>query len=126
MKLRPAAAKVALIPLLALGALSLTGAGSAGASTSTKVIAVETDFHIALSKKTFSAGSYTFVAKNKGQTTHAIMITGPGLKNAMTPNFGPGKSATLKVKLKKGKYDIYCPVPGHQALGMNVNISVGS
>ena len=26
---------------------------------------------------------------------------------------------------KKGAYDIYCPVPGHKALGMNVNITVG-
>ena len=27
--------------------------------------------------------------------------------------------------LKKGAYDIDCPVPGHKALGMNVNITVG-
>ena len=26
---------------------------------------------------------------------------------------------------KKGAYDIYCPIPGHKALGMNVNINVG-
>ena len=27
---------------------------------------------------------------------------------------------------KKGAYDIYCPIPGHKALGMNVNIRVGA
>ena len=54
--------------------------------------AVETDFHIALSKSTFSPGRYTFVAKNKGQTTHALMITGPGLKIAMTKDIRRGRA----------------------------------
>ena len=27
---------------------------------------------------------------------------------------------------KKGAYDVFCPVPGHKALGMNVNLKVGS
>ncbi len=26
---------------------------------------------------------------------------------------------------KKGAYDIFCPIPGHKMLGMNVNIVVG-
>ena len=62
---------------------------------------------------------------NKGQTTHALMITGPGIKMAMTKDIQPGQSATLAVTLKKGAYDIFCPIPGHKALGMNVNINVG-
>ena len=62
---------------------------------------------------------------NKGHTTHALMITGPGIKMDMTKDIGPGQSATLAVTLKNGAYDIYCPIPGHKALGMNVNINVG-
>jgi hypothetical protein len=31
---------------------------------------------------------------------------------------------TLRVVLKAGKYDVFCPVPGHKMLGMNVNIVV--
>ena len=53
------------------------------------------------------------------------MITGPGIKMAMTKDIQPGQSANLAVTLKKGAYDIYCPIPGHKALGMNVNINVG-
>ncbi|HEY1651093.1 MAG TPA: plastocyanin/azurin family copper-binding protein [Acidimicrobiales bacterium] len=122
--------------LLALTALAATGsiavaamtAGPAGASTkTTTVTATETDFHIALSKKTFSPGKYTFVAKNKGQTTHALQLTGPGLSSsATTKNISPGQSAKLTVTLKKGTYDVFCPVPGHKALGMNLNIKVGT
>ncbi len=59
-------------------------AAPAGASSQpTTVKAVETDFHIAFSKKTFAPGKYTFEAINKGHTTHALQITGPGLKNAV-------------------------------------------
>jgi uncharacterized cupredoxin-like copper-binding protein len=125
--------RLALLPLAALGATGVIGAaatttaGPAGASTkATTVTAIETDFHIALSKKTFTPGKYTFVAKNKGQTTHALQITGPGLSSkATTKNISPGQSAKLTVTFKKGAYDIFCPVPGHKALGMNINLSVG-
>ncbi len=86
--------------------------------------AVETDFHIALSKKTFGPGTYTFVAINKGKTTHALEITGSGL-HASTADISPGQSVKLKVVFKSGgKYDVFCPVPGHKMLGMNVNLKV--
>jgi len=103
----------------------VVAAATASAASVTTVKAVETDFHIALSKTTFKTGKYTFVAQNKGQTTHALMISGPGVKMAMTKDISPGQSAKLSVTLKKGAYDIDCPIPGHKALGMNVNIAVG-
>jgi uncharacterized cupredoxin-like copper-binding protein len=122
---RSIAAKIALIPLAAMGTLALTGAAPAGASSGTTVKAVETDFHIALSKKTFGPGSYTFVAVNKGKTTHALEITGPGLHDAETADISPGQSVKLNVVFKSGaKYDIFCPVPGHKMLGMNMNVKV--
>jgi uncharacterized cupredoxin-like copper-binding protein len=103
-----------------------TVAGLAAASSKPSlVIAKETDFHIALSKSSFSAGKYTFVAVNKGQVTHSLEITGPGLSIPKTKNIEPGHKTDLTVNLKKGRYDVFCPVPGHKALGMNVNIIVG-
>ena len=104
---------------------SLSAAPASASTSTTRVKAVETDFHIALSKSSFKAGKYVFDAVNKGHTTHALMITGPGIKMAMTKDIQPGQSATLAVTLKKGAYDIDCPIPGHKALGMNVNINVG-
>ena len=124
---RTTATLATIAPLLALGALTVATAAPVGASTkATTVKAVETDFHIALSQKSFKPGTYIFDAQNKGQTTHALTITGPGLKNATTKNLSPGQSTTLKVVFKKGKYDVFCPIPGHKMLGMNVNLSVGS
>jgi uncharacterized cupredoxin-like copper-binding protein len=111
-----------VVGVVAVGGVAAAPAGASPHVTTVK--AVETDFHIALSKKTFTPGRYTFLAENKGQTTHALQITGPGLKNAKTKNFSPGQSTKLTVTFKSGRYDIFCPVPGHKALGMNVNIVV--
>jgi uncharacterized cupredoxin-like copper-binding protein len=118
-------AALALASGATLAATVLVAAPASASTSATTVKATETDFHIALSKTSFKAGKYVFNAVNKGQTTHALMITGPGLKMAMTKDIQPGQSATLAVTLKKGAYDIYCPIPGHKALGMNVNINVG-
>jgi plastocyanin len=127
MTLRTKASTIVLLPLAAMGAVTFAAATPAGASSkSTTVTAVETNFHIALSQSSFKPGTYTFVAENKGQSTHALEITGPGLHNAKTKDLGPGQSAKLKVTFKKGKYDVYCPIPGHKALGMNVNLVVSS
>jgi hypothetical protein len=127
MTLRTTTAKLALIPLAAFGALTVASAGPAGASSKTTTVkAIETDFKISLSKKSFTPGSYTFIAENKSNTVHALTITGPGLKHVTTSDIKPGKSAKLKVKFKDGKYDVFCPIPGHKALGMNVNLVISS
>ena len=131
--IRGRAGRLALVALAALatGALGSTGAvlvaaGAAGASSkATTVTAVETEFHIALSKKTFTPGRYTFFTENKGHVTHALEITGPGLGDPHTKNLEPGQTARLSVTFKKGAYDVFCPVPGHKMLGMNMNVSVG-
>jgi uncharacterized cupredoxin-like copper-binding protein len=117
-----AAAAGATAGAIALGTLGTAPVGAT--SRSTTVNAIETEFHIALSKKTFTPGTYTFDAINKGHVTHALQITGPGLKNAVTKDLSPGQSAKLTVTFKKGPYDIFCPIPGHKMLGMNVNIVV--
>ena len=129
---RHIARRAAAIPLVAVTAAggatvaaAITAAPASAASKPTTVKAVETDFHIALSKSSFKAGKYVFVVQNKGQTTHALKITGPGLTNAASKDVQPGQTTKLNVTFKKGAYDVFCPIPGHKAEGMNVNISVG-
>ena len=129
--IRLRAVRMVIAALATAGGLwAVAGAGPSGAagasSRPTVVKATETDFHIALSKHSFGPGKYTFVAVNKGMVTHALEITGPGLSKSNTKNIEPGQRTKLTVTLKKGTYDVFCPVPGHKALGMNVNIRVGS
>jgi uncharacterized cupredoxin-like copper-binding protein len=127
MSLRRKVATLGLLPLSALGMTVLTSGAPAGASTKAITVkAIETNFHIALSVKHFKPGTYIFLTENKGQSTHALEITGPGLHDATTKLLSPGQNAKLKVTFKSGKYDVFCPVPGHKALGMNVNLVINS
>lgn len=116
--------------LLTVSALTGCGGGSgssgagAGAGAGRQVIATETEFHIALSRASFTPGTYTFVAKNDGSILHALAITGPGVADRATGDIGPGQSASLRVTLRRGRYDVFCPVGDHKMEGMDTHIQV--
>jgi uncharacterized cupredoxin-like copper-binding protein len=69
------------------------------------------------------AGVYTLHVVNRGQTTHALEVEGVGVEEE-TPDLAPGDSADLKIDVDEGDYDMYCPVDGHQAMGMEGRIVV--
>jgi uncharacterized cupredoxin-like copper-binding protein len=87
----------------------------------TKVPVSETEFKITLASTNFKAGEITFEAKNDGKIPHDLAIKGTSDKTKLIP---PGGSAELKVTLKPGTYELYCTVPGHEAAGMRLNITV--
>ncbi len=59
------------------------------------------------------AGKVTLKLVNDSQTPHAIEVEGNGVEKK-TDNV-TGGTADLTVDLKPGKYEFYCPVPGHKA-----------
>ena len=103
---------------------SPAGSGASSSGRGIKVIATETEFHIALSRTSFRPGTYTFVAVDKGSASHNLNVAGPGVNANIGQLLSPGGSASVTVTLRKGRYDIFCSVPGHQAKGMGLNITV--
>jgi uncharacterized cupredoxin-like copper-binding protein len=87
----------------------------------TKVPVSETEFKITLGSTTLKAGEITFEVKNDGQLPHVLAIKETGDKTKLIQ---PGGTAELKVTLKAGKYVLYCTVPGHEAAGMKLNVTV--
>ena len=88
----------------------------------TKVPVSETEFKITLaSTAALKAGQITFVAKNDGKIPHDLAIKQTGDKTKL---ISPGGSAELKVTLKPGTYELYCTVPGHEAAGMKLNVTL--
>lgn len=87
----------------------------------TKVPVSETEFKITLASTDLKAGEITFEAKNDGKIPHDLAIKGTSDKTKLIP---AGGTAELKVTLKAGKYELYCTVPGHEAAGMKLNITV--
>ena len=68
-------------------------------------------------------GTYTFEVMNDGQTQHALEIDGNGVEEE-TDTLGPGESGEVTVELAAGEYELYCPVDGHRANGMEGTLVV--
>jgi uncharacterized cupredoxin-like copper-binding protein len=106
--------------LFALSAATIAAFGLAAAAlahnsqaTALTVTVKATEFKFALSRKSGHHGTIIFKVVNKGHIQHDFKIAGK-----KTAKLGPGKSATLKVTLRKGRYKYICTVPGHAAAGM--------
>ena len=91
----------------------------------TQVTVTETEYALKLSRTSFTPGTYTFTADNAGKVAHALEIEGTGMEEAKTKTIQGGEKAAVTVTLKKGSYELYCPVSGHKALGMAQSIKVG-
>ncbi|MDX6547187.1 MAG: hypothetical protein QOG33_737 [Gaiellales bacterium] len=132
----------ALVAVIALGATAC-GSGSSGSSSTpaaagggsstaggtqgTLVNVTLKDFSITVGGgTTLAAGTYTFHVSNSGPTGHNLTVNGPGVSNQTTGTFTAGGTADLTVTLQNGTYDLYCSVPGHKQLGMDVSMTVGS
>ena len=77
-------------------------------------------------KKTLKArrGTVRIVMKNVSKSLpHAVAIEGRGVdKDGKTA--GPGKTSTVSARLKKGRYEFYCPVGNHEQAGMKGTLIV--
>ena len=104
---------LALAGVMALLAVVPAALAHSHAAAATTVTVKASEFKFVLSKKTAKHGVITFKVTNKGHITHDFKIAGK-----KTPMLQPGKSATLKVTLKKGSFKYICTVPGHAAAGM--------
>jgi uncharacterized cupredoxin-like copper-binding protein len=71
------------------------------------------------------AGKVTLVMKNPSSSgvQHGIAVEGNGVDKD-GPIVQPGKTSTLTVDLKPGKYEFYCPFDGHKAAGMTGTLTV--
>ncbi len=114
--------------LIAAGAATLAVAGAsagvygtlAAAAPRHRVSLKEREYRLVPKRLVARHGTVTIKVRNTGQITHALEVEHGGRRghDVETHHIRPGRSATLKLHLKKGKYEIYCPIPGHKALGM--------
>jgi plastocyanin len=100
-----------------------TSKPSGGASQTVRVS--ETDFELdPKSPRVRKPGTVKFVARNDGQTVHALEVEGPG-GEAETKEIQPGQSAELSIDLSEaGTFTMYCPVGNHREMGMEGKVSV--
>jgi len=104
-----------------LCATALAGPAFAARShaSGTTITVTASEFKFKLSSTSAKAGPVTFKVVNKGKLAHDFKIGGK-----KTPLIQPGKTGTLTVTLKAGKYPYLCTVPGHAAAGMKGTLAV--
>jgi hypothetical protein len=66
-------------------------------------------------------GAYSLTVTDKS-SSHDFVLNGPGIKNKMITSLSFKGTKTVKVTLKKGKYEYYCTP--HRSLGMRGFITV--
>jgi len=119
---------VAVAIALALAGAALAAVMSHSASAATTIKVTEREYRLTLSRKLAVAGTVTFTVHNAGHMKHALAVAGAGLSRVkkLAP-IAPGKTRTLTVTFSKGgTVQVWCPVPGHAALGMKTSFKLGS
>jgi len=83
------------------------------------------EWKVEMARDTVQAGAVTFRVKNAGTMVHGFQVEGPGVDKG-TPQIGVGESASLRVTLKPGTYELYCPMSDltHKNAGMVKKITV--
>jgi uncharacterized cupredoxin-like copper-binding protein len=104
------------------GESSTAPTSASGAAESTQIS--ETDFKLDPSDVTVKPGEVTFAVSNDGATTHTLEIEGKGVEEELEGDLAPGDEGELTVDLEPGTYEMYCPVDGHRAMGMEGEITV--
>ena len=76
-------------------------------------------------KLTTKAGSVELVMRNPSSSgiQHGIAVEGNGVDED-GPVVPPGKTSTVSVSLKPGKYEFYCPFDAHKQKGMKGTLTV--
>lgn len=104
------------------GTAGETTTGPSGART---ITVSEVDYRIELpSPETDGPASYTIRVRNDGDEVHNLVVSGPEVPEARTPNLKPGATAELDVTLVEGRYTLLCSIPGHEELGMRARLDV--
>ena len=117
-------------------AAALTGACSSAAPSSTApatsdrapqtITVTMTEFAFALDHSPNGPGAYVFHAVNAGKYPHAMELDGAGVSDQKSSIVQPGGSTDLAATLQAGDLDMYCPVDGHRARGMETHLTIGA
>ena len=117
---------IRVLAAAAVAALSLAALPAQGAAQKT-VLKISTAPGAAMKYSTTSlkakAGVVVIVMKNVSILPHDVAIKGRGV-NAKGKVVGKGGTSTVTAKLKAGKYEFYCTVPGHEAAGMKGTLTI--
>jgi plastocyanin len=83
-----------------------------------------TEFAFALDHPPNGPGAYVFHAVNAGKYPHSIELDGAGVSDQTSSTVQPGGTTDLTATLQAGDLDMYCPIDGHRAKGMETHLTI--
>jgi len=103
---------------------SSSSSSSSGGGGQQLALAAPADGSLKFDKKTLTAkaGKVTINLDNPASVPHAVEVEGNGVEQK-SDEVTNGKTS-VTVDLKPGKYEFYCPVPGHKEAGMEGTLTV--
>jgi plastocyanin len=110
---------------LAAALLAVLVAAPAAAAPPARLQVVAREFSFALSRPKLKAGPAIVELVNLGQDAHDLRLRRVGGTTIYAiPVVRPGSHASLRVKLRAGRYRLWCSVADHRALGMRAALVV--
>jgi hypothetical protein len=120
--------KTAVAVWLAVACSLVLGPVPAGGRTRdpARVQVVTREFQLLPSRYVVSAGPAIVELVNMGEDAHdlALRRVAPGARTIRIPAAQPGAVRRASVTLRKGRYDVWCSVTNHRALGMYTHLVV--
>jgi plastocyanin len=125
--------RTATLAILAVSAAAVAGAAvqataSGDAAATTLKLKAKANGALRFDKTRLHAapGKVTIKLKNPGSSgkPHAVEIEGKGVEKE-SGVAQPGERVSVTARLKRGRYEFYCPVDGHKAAGMKGTLVVG-
>jgi plastocyanin len=112
---------LALVPLL--GAL----AAPAQAAAPARMLVEAREYRFTLSRTVLKAGPAIIQLADRGEDPHDFRLVRLGrvtARAAAVPETQPGGVTEWRGRLARGRYRLYCTLPGHARLGMRAIITV--
>jgi hypothetical protein len=118
--------------LACLGACVLAGgialAVPATAAAPSRLLVGGSEYRLTLSRATVKPGRVLIELENRGEDDHDLRLQritskpdAPVARWALTK---PGKLSELTLRLRRGRYRLWCSLPGHRELGMRATLRV--
>jgi hypothetical protein len=129
MSVRRRAAAVACGGLVA--AAGLVAAPAPGARSPARLLVAGDEWHLQLSRARIIRGDALIQFVNRGEDDHDLRLQ--RISSSSTPKpvarwrvTVPGDVSSLSLRLRTGRYRLWCSLPGHRSLGMRATLRVSS
>ena len=112
--------RAALVVLTAFAVLSPHGAAAPA-----RLGVSAREFHLVLSRASVKAGRATIQLQNDGEDVHDLRVRRVGGVHLFRfPLTSPGDNSELAIRMRPGRYRLWCSVADHAQLGMRAVLRV--